>query len=263
LNINDHLSRIIKFFQEKSESSINLRFFKIDDSLYQFLKSTDIGLKLMRYRDIVLNEELGIELGGINKKSFSLIYPTQQKLDDNRDFIYLLGNEVFENADNKLNFGIFILIQIKKLKETLFDEIRQFSIISDSIEGFSQRTIPRRFWCRISKKLVEKQFSFEFLAKAIICLYKQKYDELIQSMKIFMVNSDKKLIEEFHNLISDIQLEVDSIWRDKVDNWKKRIDCEYSWVCEICPYLKSCQNIQLVLEKREELEKKYKGTKND
>lgn len=215
-----------------------------------------IGLKLGSYRDIVLKEELGIELGGINKKSFSLIYPTKQKLDDHRDLIYLLGNEIFESEDNSLNFGLFILIEINELQESLFDEIRQFSIISDSIEGFSQRTIPRRFWCRISKKLLRKEFSFEFLAKAIIYLYKQKYYEFIQSIKIFMINSDKNLIEEFLNLISDIQLKVDSKWRDKVENWKKRIDCEYSWTCEICPYLKSCQNIQLILKKREEISKK-------
>ncbi|MFO7796725.1 MAG: hypothetical protein ACQERB_03925 [Promethearchaeati archaeon] len=255
MNINDHLLRIIEFFEEQSKYSIKLKVFEIDDSLEKFLKSTDIRLELGSHRDIVLKEELGIELGGIGKKSFSLIYPTQEQLDDNRDFIYLLGDEIFERNDKNLNFGLFILIQLKEIKEPLFDEIRQFSIISDSIEGLSQRTIPRKFWCRISKELIEKNFSFEFLAKAFIFLYKQKYEDFIHSIKIFMVNSDKSVVEDFLNLVSDIQLKVDGIWRDKVNNWKKRIDCEYSWTCEICPYLKSCQNIQLILKKREELER--------
>lgn len=253
MKINNHLSRIIEFFESQSKSSLPLRFFEIDESTDDFLKNMTIDIQLEKNKDIVLKEELGIELGGIEQTSYSLIYPTNEKLDDNRDFIYLLGEEINEIDSFSINFGLFILIQLDDLEDTLFDNLRHFSFISDSIEGFSTRSIPRRFWCRINDKAVKNGFSFEFLGKAIIYLYKKKYGEYINSIKIFMMNSDKKSLEDLLNLISDMKTKINKRWKNKIDNWKKRIDCDYSWACEICPFLKACKNIQQILEERKKI----------
>ncbi len=41
--------------------------------------------------------------------------------------------------------------------------------------------------------------------------------------------------------------------KKKVDKWKKKIDCDYDWGCEICPYREECYNIKQVLVERERI----------
>ncbi|MBD3194038.1 MAG: hypothetical protein GF317_03215 [Candidatus Lokiarchaeota archaeon] len=253
LNLNDNLLQVINFLEDQSKDNENLKFFEINENLDDFFKRSGIGVKLEEYKEIVLKEELGLELGGMEKTSFSLIYPTNEKLDDDRDFIYLLGNETDEVNSNAIHFGIFILIQSNNLEDKLFDDLRHFSLISNSIEGFSTRSIPTRFWCRITENVLKKGFSFEILGKAIVYLYKKRFGETLNSIKIFIINSDEELLKLFLKLISNLKSKINKHWIDKINDWKKRLDCDYSWTCEICPFLSACQNIQEILQKRKEI----------
>lgn len=255
MNLNDHLLLAVEFLKEKSKPNKIFRMIDLNENSQNFLKISEIGIGLEKYKDIVLKEDLGKELGGMGKTSFSLIYPTSQKLDDQRDCVYLFGEELSQADSNNLDFGLFIIIQVENLSDKVFDELRSTSFISNSIEGFSIRTIPRRFWCRIDKNVLEKDFSFEFLSKVLIYLYRKKFKNLIKSIKIFLINSDAKTLKKFLNIISPIKVEINERWKSKINNWKKRIDCQYSWACEICPYLRACKNIQMALEQRKKLEK--------
>jgi len=87
----------------------------------------------------------------------------------------------------------------------------------------------------------------------IISLYKQKYKDLIESIEVFFVNSYHDSIEQFIVLSSDIFSKVKEKWKNKIDEWRKRIDCDYDWGCEICPYREECYNIKQVLISREEI----------
>ena len=42
-------------------------------------------------------------------------------------------------------------------------------------------------------------------------------------------------------------------WKKKIDEWKKRIDCDYDWGCEICPYQEECYDIKKTLVEREKI----------
>ncbi|MFX0044097.1 MAG: hypothetical protein ACFE8L_14375, partial [Candidatus Hodarchaeota archaeon] len=127
------------------------------------------------------------------------------------------------------------------------------NFISNGIEGFLIRTIPRKFWCRISTEVIRKNFSFEFLGNAIFCLYKQKFKDLIESMEVFFINSYPNLIDEFMSIISEIIVHINDQWIQKIEQWRKRIDCEYDWGCEICPYQEECYEIKQVLVEREKI----------
>jgi CO dehydrogenase/acetyl-CoA synthase beta subunit len=255
VNINDHLARIIVFFEDKKTSSQPLSVYEINDSLTNYFKNCEISVEIDKNKGIVLKEELGIELGGMSNTSFSLIYPTNKKLDDDRDLVFVLGNEIQQINTKAINFGIFILIQSDQLDDSLFTQLRHFSSISNDIEGFSIRSIPRRFWSRISDEAIKKGFSFEFFGKAIIHSYKKRYEGFINSMKVFMINSDKQIITEFLTCVSTMKAEMNQRWKKKIEDWKKRIDCDYQWACEICPYISACQNIQEILERRKKIEK--------
>ncbi|MFW9881402.1 MAG: hypothetical protein ACFFG0_50705, partial [Candidatus Thorarchaeota archaeon] len=150
--------------------------------------------------------------------------------------------------------GMIILIGGKRINEKDWDTLRQFNFISNGIEGFLIRTIPRKFWCRISENIM-KNFTLEFLGNAIFYLYKQRFKDLIESMEIFFVSSDADVIDDLIKITSNINSHINEKWLKKIEKWKKRIDCEYDWGCEICPYQEACYDIKQVLVERERIEK--------
>ncbi len=186
-----------------------------------------------------------------------MIYPFSnpnyiKKLHNGR--ITLLGLEKNEITESSIDFGMIILIGCQTVSDENWDSLRQLSLFSNGIEGFLIRTIPRKFWCRISTKIINN-FTFDFLGNAIYYLYKQKFLELINSIEIFFVNKYSNLIDDFIEIISKINNFINEKWLKKIENWKKRIDCEYDWGCEICPYQEECYDIKQVLVEREKIGK--------
>ena len=246
------IRRIREFIEREANAGKKVSVYEKTSELSNYFKKMKIGVELDNFKEIILKEETKLELGGINKKSFSLIYPSNE-LDHIQDgTITLIGPEINEISDPSIDFGIFILIGSKKINEKDFDALRHLSFISSGIEGFMIRTIPRRFWCRINENIIKK-FSFEFLGKAIIYLYKQKFKELITTIEIILINSYPDLIDEFIEISSDIRNYIDSKWKDKIEKWKKRIDCDYDWECDACPYYDTCEEVKEVLEERRKI----------
>lgn len=246
------IGRIREFIEKEANSGKKVTIYNKTSELSNYFKKMNIGVKLDNFKEIILKEETKLELGGINKKSFSLVYPSNE-LDHIQDgIITLIGPEIKDISDPLIDFGIFILIGSKKINEKDFDALRHLSFISSGIEGFMIRTIPRRFWCRISENVIKK-FSFEFLGKAIIYLYKQKFKELITNMEVILINSYPDLIEDFIEVSSDIRKYIASKWKDKIEKWKKRIDCDYDWECDACPYYDICEEVKEVLDKRSKI----------
>jgi len=246
------IRRIREFIEREANAGKKVSVYEKTSELSNYFKKMKIGVELDNFKEIILKEETKLELGGINKKSFSLIYPSNE-LDHIQDgTITLIGPEINEISDPSIDFGIFILIGSKKINEKDFDALRHLSFISSGIEGFMIRTIPRRFWCRINENIIKK-FSFEFLGKAIIYLYKQKFKELITTIEVILINSYPDLIDEFIEISSDIRNYIDSKWKDKIEKWKKRIDCDYDWECDACPYYDTCEEVKEVLEERRKI----------
>jgi len=217
------------------------------------IPASNIKIGLKKYKDIILEDETGLELGGVNRKSFSIVIPLKISNLINHGIITLLGREVDKITESSIDFGIIILVELLKNAQINEDEVRQMNFISNGIEGFSIRTIPRRFWCRISKSALQKGFSFEFLGTAIISLYKQKYLEKIRAIEVIFINSYLSSIDQIVTLTADISNKHKEKWKKKIDEWRKRIDCDYDWGCDICPYREECYDIKQVLISREEL----------
>lgn len=212
-----------------------------------------IEIALNQFKEIILEEETGLELGGINRKSFSLIIPLKNNNQLNPGKITLLGREIDEISEQNIDFGLIVLIGTNDIPEKSKEDLKHLNIISNGIDGFSIRTIPRRFWCRISKPALQKGFSFEFLGNAIIYLYKQKFKDIINSIEVIFINSYPSSIEQLVVLTSDIKKKDKEKWKKKIDEWRKRIDCDYDWGCEICPYREECYDVKQVLVSREEI----------
>jgi CO dehydrogenase/acetyl-CoA synthase beta subunit len=244
-----------EFLRRQAEHGKNLISYQVHPNLLRFFLNYGINVALDKNKDIILQEETILELGGINKSSFSMIFPISNPSLIKHGNISILGFEIQEIKEPSIDFGVCILIGIKSASEKTISSMEYLNFISDGIEGFSIRTVPRRFWCRISSEVVNKNFSFEYLGNAIMYLYKQKYKDLIDSIEIIFINSYSDSINEFIKITSEISSEKKQRWKDKIENWKKRIDCDYDWGCEICPYREECSYVKELLVTREEIGK--------
>ncbi len=245
------------YINSESQKGKNVFIYEENLNPPKLFEKLNIKVELDKHKEIILQEETKFELGGINKKSFSLVYPFSELDFINtvkKGTITLIGLENKDIHDLSIDFGMIILIGGKNITEKDWDSLRQFNLISNGIEGFLIRTIPRKFWCRISEKII-KDFTFEFLGNAIFYLYKQRFKDLIESMEIFFVNTYTNVIDEFIKITSKINTYINEKWLKKIENWKKRIDCEYDWGCEICPYQEECYEIKQVLVEREKIER--------
>ena len=249
------IENIRDFLEKERKHGKLLVYYRSDSNHTAFLNNFGIKVELNKFKEIILEEETGIELGGMKKKSFSLIFPIEEAQLIETGKISILGPEIDECLDKNIDFGMMILIGVENSTEKDINELRQLSFISNGIEGFSIRTIPRRFWCRLSTSALQKGFSFEFLGNAIISLYKQKFKGLIKTIEVILISSYPDSIEKFITLSSEITDRFKEKWRKKIEEWKKRIDCDYDWGCEICPYQVECLDIKQVLVSREEIEK--------
>ena len=247
------IEKIREFLEQEQTSGKTLFSFRCDSNQINLVTNSKIKIGLNGYKEIILEEETGLELGGVNRKSFSIIFPIKDSQLIEHGKITLLGKEINEISEPNIDFGLMILIGINNATEKDKEELNQLNFVSNGIEGFSIRTIPRRFWCRISKSALQKGFSFEFLGNAIITLYKQKFKDLVESIEVIFINSDPNFIEQFIVLSSDIVSKFKEKWKKKIEEWRKRIDCEYDWGCDICPYQEECYELKQVLVSREKL----------
>ncbi len=253
MNIKNIIEKVRDFIDRQVQIENRVKFYEKRQMPLDFFKSLKIKVELGACKEIILQDETKLELGGAYNKSFSLIYPLHV-----RDFIQngkitLIGPEIKDISDSSVDFGIFMLIGFEKISQKDFDNLRHFNFVSNGIEGFMIRTIPRRFWCRINSDVVNN-FSFELLGNAIIYLYEQEYGHLIKSMEIVFINSDPDLIEEFTKITAEIREHLNEKWKDKINEWKNRIDCDYDWECEECPYIDTCEDVKEVLEERNKLQ---------
>jgi CO dehydrogenase/acetyl-CoA synthase beta subunit len=249
------IEKIRKFTKEEIRNGKSVTSFCFKSNPPKFFQSMGISVGLDQNKDIILHEETQIELGGMNKHSFSLILPIEELNIIKDGTITLLGPEINQITSSDVDFGLFTLIGIDDISEKEYSDLRTLNFLSNGIEGFSIRTVPRRFWCRISKNVLIKNFSFEFLGNAIIYLYNQKFKEIIRKIEIIFICSYPDSIDEFIKITSEISNRFREELRAKVDEWRKRIDCDYDWGCEICPYQEECYDLKQVLIEREEFEK--------
>ncbi len=251
------LDNLRNYIISASQKGKNLITYQENSEPLKLFEKLNIKVELDKHKEIILQEETKLELGGINKKSFSLVFPFSNSefiTHINDGTINLIGQKIKDIKELSIDFGMIILIGGKSITEKDWESLRQFNLISNGIEGFLIRTIPRKFWCRISENIL-KNFTFEFLGNAIFYLYKQRFKDLIDSMEIFFVNTYPNVIDEFIKITSKINTHINEKWLEKIENWKKRIDCNYDWGCEICPYQKECYEIKQVLVEREKMEK--------
>ena len=244
------IGKLRTFIIDQKNANIEVNLYHECEDTIKYFQKNKIGVELDAFKEVILQEETGIELGGMNKESFLLIYPMKEKSLVRDGNITLIGPEINSIKQKSIDFGILLLISIKEQSSQKLKQLNSFTFISSSIEGFSIRSVPRRFWSRISTKVLNKGFSFQLLANAILHLYRTKFTNIIEAIEIILINSYPDIIENFLKVSSELTLKLKENWLKKLDDWKKRIDCDYEWGCEICPYQIECYEIKKVMVAR-------------
>ena len=176
------INTIREFVEQEIQIGKKEKVYKRNSNPSDFFKNHNIKVDLDKCKEIILSEETKFELGGMNKQSFSFIYPINELelIEDGN--IVLLGKEIRDLIEKDLDFGLFILIGGKEITENQIEDLKHFNFISNGIEGFMIRSVPQKFWCRINSEIVKKNFSLEFLGNAIMHLYKVKFDKIVSTL---------------------------------------------------------------------------------
>ena len=249
----DIIKNIRDFLIKENRNGKLLTKYKVNSDPLKFFDDSGIKVGLDNHREIILQEETQIELGGMNRRSFSLNFPVTEKnlIEDGN--ITILGPDIHQISESNVDFGLFILIGVKNLSKKDYYNFKSLNFLSNGIEGFAIRTIPRRFWCRINKDVFKRKFTFEFLGNAIMYLYREKFKDIIMNIEVLIICSYTDSINDFIQISAKITNKFQEELKAKIDDWRKRINCEYDWGCEICPYQEECYNIKQALVERERI----------
>ena len=257
VQINKIVTNIKNYVDKLPLNEYKLQTFTKPHDYLLFFQDQGIDVALNANKEIILREETSLELGGHHKESFSTVIPFQESNLIKDGSLTLIGPTVTElrRADfSKIDFGLLVFLELAMNdEESLEKKIKYFNFIGDSIEGFLIRTIPRRFWCRISSEIIDT-FSFELLGHAIGYLYKEKFPDFVKAVEIIMISSHADLVKNLQSLTSEYLETHRKKWKEKVDKWKKTVGCDYDWGCSICPDKRECYDVKRVLMEREHLE---------
>ncbi|MFO8018202.1 MAG: hypothetical protein R6U96_06165 [Promethearchaeia archaeon] len=256
MQIQEIVINVKTYMNELFSESHRLQTFHKPDDYQQFFTDSGVDVALTNNKEIILQEETVLELGGHHKKSYSLVIslPDQTSLTDGN--VTMVGptiRELREQQIAKVDFGLLVFLQIEENANLQHKDFKYFNFIGDGIEGFLIRTIPRRFWCRISSHII-KNFSFELLGHAINHLYREKFPNQFKAIEVVMVNSLPNVVEKLKEITSSFLEKEREQWKSKVQKWKEKVGCNYDWGCSICPDRAECYDIKKVLLERESLQ---------
>ena len=106
MDIKNIIQNLRDFVETQAASEKTVVVYNIQESFSNFFKASGIKVELEDLKEIILQEETELELGGVNKKSFSLIYPIYQLNLINNGKITLIGPEIEYITESSVDFGI-------------------------------------------------------------------------------------------------------------------------------------------------------------
>jgi CO dehydrogenase/acetyl-CoA synthase beta subunit len=205
---------------------------------------------------IILREDAFVDLGSPEIGSCASVLWTNNSDLIQNGRITVIGPDIQEAAGQSLPFGQVLMVSGRELLDSDHESMNDLQgIISDRIEGYMVRYMFQNMWCRVSKGLARKGFSFEVLGKAIMTISKSNNTK-IEAIEIAFVTSSRDDVK----LLSDIAKQVDNINNQIIsEKWKTRgysVDCSLD--CDFCVDKSVCDDIrQAFMDKREKYEKEH------
>ncbi|MHA1144531.1 MAG: hypothetical protein ACTSRW_07335 [Candidatus Helarchaeota archaeon] len=229
-------------------------------------KSLKFKLDSDSSENIILKENTWVELGSPKSASVSIVLTVDDEFTISPGKITLIGPDIPESRDADLDFGQIIFIGGNNLEPEKYKKYERAANISNYLEGYMVRSIPRKLWCRVSTEAAEKGFTFQDLGKALMVTYLESFPE-IQAIEIYFITSKQANVKDLEKIGSKIAAAlskpyVANLYKKYEDVLKKREDCEFDWECDACDYSEVCDEIEdmikLMRQYREENNKEEK-----
>jgi CO dehydrogenase/acetyl-CoA synthase beta subunit len=192
-------------------------------------------------RNIVLNEDMGLELGSPECESLSSLLWTADlsAVSDNR--ITLVGPDFPESEGKSLPFAKVMLVGVKDFtEENTYERYRAMELIRYGLDlkGFMLRAVSQygKEWCRISREAIRGGFSSAILGSHLLRMFREK--DYVKAGEIIFITSTTtdvrlmrditapaaKVIAAMNKMASEMDFDCD--------------DCEYQDVCDDATELK-------------------------
>ncbi|MHA1378689.1 MAG: carbon monoxide dehydrogenase [Candidatus Helarchaeota archaeon] len=240
------LEEIRTFLEEKKKHNNYYKNIIVDPN--NLLENLPIKVGSGAGENILLKDDTAVELGSPQTAScaFIVLINFTHLIDDGK--ITLIGPDISESDGKALDFGQVLLIGGSNLTDEQYKPLERAQYIGDQIEGFMIRTVPQKLWCRISKNVIKKGFSFEVLGKALMHIYKTKFP-LIEKMEVIFVTSNRKDVEELDLIAKKVRAKYSKLFQKEMKARIERIrtDCDNPWECSTCPDQETCDEIEDML----------------
>jgi CO dehydrogenase/acetyl-CoA synthase beta subunit len=196
-------------------------------------------------RDIVLNPDMGVELGSPSHESTSFFLWTNN-FDLVQDGIITLdGPDIWECDNRYMPFGKIVFIGGKGFdEENCYERYREMELLRYdlSLEGYMIRAVSQsmREWSRVSKKAIAARFSFSTLGSALMKLFKSL--EYINAVEVFFVSSSSETVKRLRGFGEQVMRYMGAVRKLSEPHFLDCDSCEYRDVCDDLSELREMRN---------------------
>lgn len=205
-------------------------------------------------RNIVLNQDLGLELGNPQQESLSCLLWTENLslVADRR--ITLAGPDFPESKGRSLPFGKVVLVGVEGFNEdNAYERHKEMDFLRYDLDmkGFMLRAVSQymREWCRISIAALENGLNAHILGWALMEQFRTL--PYVRSVEIFYLTSSSTDVRR----LSEITFSA-----EKAIGAMNKMATEMDFDCESCDYREVCDEADDLKAMRDRLLKKRQET---
>lgn len=196
-------------------------------------------------RNIVLNDDLGLELGNPKQESASYLLWSENVNSITNGALTLVGPDFQESEGKSLPFGKVVLVGVDGFtEENTYDRYREMDFLRYDLDlrGFMLRAVSQhhREWCRVSKTALSYGFSSMHLSAALMEQLKGK--PYVSSVQIIIITSSPEEVKKLGEIATPAIRLIAAM-----DKMAQEIDfdcdeCGYQDVCDEAEELKNMRD---------------------
>ena len=242
-----HLPRMRSYVAQKKEQGREVREIECDTRGERLVAGLPVSVGPDAEKGIILKEDTFVELGnpGVASCSFVVWSDEPSAVADGR--ITCIGPDIQHSEGQSLPFGQVVIVSGAELEEEHYPQLERTQYISDQIEGYMLRSVPRRVWSRVSNDAAARGFSFETLGRSLMSVFRGM-NPLVEATEVVFVTSSKEDVDQLDEIAADVRKfsgELKKLMRQEDGTY----DCtEYS--CTTCDEKPVCDSIRDWVELR-------------
>ena len=204
-------------------------------------------------RNIILQSEVGVELGNPRDESVSFLAWTEQPSLVRGNAIFLIGPDLGEAETERLPFGKVVLVRVSGFDEgNAYERHNEMerSRFELSLEGYMIRAASQhlREWSRVSKEALQRGFSLSVLGSEQIHRL-EKLPYVVSTEVLFVTASSEEVA----------RLRPHAEWVSRYIGAMKKMSEELDLDCSSCDYRQVCSEVDDLRAMRASLQGKARA----